>query len=119
VIGYEAAPGGDGRAETARVGSYVVANRFGLSDMHGNVWEWTQDRWNPTHDGAPADGAARVEDGDRTVRVVRGGSWTSIPSDARSAKRFAFLQTGRRNDIGFRIVMRLAVPESLAPRTDT
>ena len=35
------------------------------------------------------------------------------------AKRFAFLQTGRRNDIGFRIVMRLAVPESLAPKTDT
>jgi len=50
------------------------ANNFGLHDMHGNVWEWTQDCWNPTYENAPLDGSAWVA-GDCTSRVVRGGSW--------------------------------------------
>jgi formylglycine-generating enzyme required for sulfatase activity len=74
--------------------------------MHGNVWEWTEDRWHDTLASVPADGSSWVEGGDATVRVLRGGSWSSITADARSAKRFSFIQTGRRNDVGFRIVMK-------------
>jgi formylglycine-generating enzyme required for sulfatase activity/serine/threonine protein kinase len=105
AIGYGEGPSGDGRSETTPVESLGLANRFGLYEMHGNVWEWTEDRWHDTLDGIPADGAPWVEGGDPTVRVVRGGSWASIPADARSAKRFSFLQSGRRNDVGFRVVM--------------
>jgi formylglycine-generating enzyme required for sulfatase activity len=106
AVGYEDAPAGEGRSATTEVGSYAVANRFGLADMHGNVWEWTADRWHETLAGASRDGTPRVEGGDSALRVVRGGSWTSIPHDARSAKRFSFMQTGRRNDVGFRVFMR-------------
>ena len=76
--------------------------------MHGNVWEWTEDRWHDTLEGAPSDGSSWVDTGDQTARVIRGGSWASIPADARSAKRFSFLQTGRRDDVGFRVVMASA-----------
>lgn len=105
AIGYEEGPEGDGRGETTPVGSIGFANRFGLTDLHGNVWEWTEDQWHETLAGAPADGSAWVEGGDPTVRVIRGGSWASIPADARSARRFGFLQKGRRNDVGFRVAV--------------
>lgn len=105
AIGYGNGPEGDGRAETTPVGSVGFANRFGLNDVHGNVWEWTADQWHETLAGAPTNGTAWVEGGDPTVRVVRGGSWSTIPADARSAKRFGFLQKGRQNDVGFRIAV--------------
>ena len=44
-----------GGKQTAPVGSFP-ANSFGLHDMVGNVWEWTEDCWNRNYDGAPADG---------------------------------------------------------------
>ena len=59
--------------KTAMVGRYEP-NRFGLYDMHGNVWEWVQDCWNESYRGAPADGSA-WERGDCSQRVLRGGSW--------------------------------------------
>ena len=58
---------------SAPVGSFE-ANGWGLYDMHGNVWEWTQDRYNNRYVGAPNDGSA-WEVGDSTARVVRGGAW--------------------------------------------
>ena len=61
----------DGK-KTAPVGSFAP-NGFGLYDMVGNVWEWTEDCWNDNYEGAPADGSARTS-GDCIRRVVRGGS---------------------------------------------
>ena len=61
-------------------------NAFGLFDMYGNVWEWTQDCWNSNYSGAPTDGSAWIT-GDCSRRVVRGGSWSNAPKDFRAAVR--------------------------------
>ena len=64
---------GDSYRPTAPVGSFS-ANPFGLHDVHGNVWEWVEDCWNDSYDGAPSDGSA-WESGNCERRVLRGGSW--------------------------------------------
>ena len=68
-------------------------NAFGLYDMHGNVWEWTQDCWHANYTGAPADGSAWTT-GCSGTRGLRGGSfsskglpWSSGPAHLRSAYR--------------------------------
>jgi len=86
---------------TAPVGSFRT-NAFGLHDMIGNVWEWTEDCWNENYSGAPADGSS-WQTGNCQRRVLRGGSWISRPWNARSAGR-NWILTGIRinSDIGFR-----------------
>ena len=44
------------RKQTTPVGSFQVANPFGLYDIHGNVWEWCADDWHKNYQGAPSDG---------------------------------------------------------------
>jgi formylglycine-generating enzyme required for sulfatase activity len=61
--------------------------------MAGEVWEWTQDRYHSSYDGAPTDGSAR-EDLLDFPRVFRGGSW---------ARYFWYAWTaGRGHDTTFR-----------------
>ena len=95
----------DGHARTAAVGGYTK-NRFGLSDVLGNVWEWVDDCWNDSYAGAPADGTA-WERGNCDARVVRGGSWGSLPMALRSAARFENFAGGRSSVVGFRVARRL------------
>jgi formylglycine-generating enzyme required for sulfatase activity len=64
--------------QTAPVGSFK-ANDFGLHDMHGNAWEWVEDRAHDDYQGAPTDATAWVEDGSATHRVLRGGAWNRFP----------------------------------------
>ena len=80
--------------KTVEVGSYAP-NRFGLHDVHGNVWEWVGDCYNDGYHGAPSDGSA-WESGDCSRRVVRGGSWGGTPRYLRSANRDGST-TGIRN----------------------
>jgi formylglycine-generating enzyme required for sulfatase activity len=75
-------------------------NAFGLYDMSGNVWEWVQDRWHDSFQGAPTDGTA-WESGTALGRVLRGGSWDYGPQFARSALRVRVDPTNR-GDYGFR-----------------
>jgi formylglycine-generating enzyme required for sulfatase activity len=92
------------RQETTPVGSFGVANAFGLSDMHGNVWEWCADQWHSNYVGAPADGSAWLTGGEPTRRLLRGGSWYYDPWDCRSAYRVSTNVAYKDNLIGFRVV---------------
>ena len=91
----------DGHAYTAPVGSFRT-NAFGLHDMIGNVWEWTEDCWNDNFSGAPTDGSS-WQAGDCKIRVLRGGSWYSIPGLARSAGRLRGIAYIRFSFNGFRV----------------
>ena len=88
--------------KTVNVKSYQ-ANGFGLYDMHGNVWEWTQDCWNDSYHGAPANGKTWSQ-GDCSIRVLRGGSWSSVQNKLRSANRGRKSASTRHNSYGFRLV---------------
>lgn len=92
------------RQNTDRVKSFL-ANPFNLYDMHGNVWEWTQDCWNDSYVSAPNNSQA-WSSGDCSQRVLRGGSWLSRPDALRSAYRFKNSTTVRNNDLGFRLVLQ-------------
>ncbi len=92
--------------KTAGVGSFP-ANRFGLHDMHGNVWEWCEDNWHANYQGAPNDGSV-WPGGDASRRVLRGGSWNyDFPVDLRSAFRHWYRPDIRVFDIGFRVARTL------------
>ena len=89
------------KGTTHPVGEKQV-NSFGLHDMHGNVWEWTQDCWNGDYTNAPADGSAWIS-GDCSRRVVRGGSCANNPQILRSASRSRLTSAVRNYFIGFRV----------------
>ena len=90
---------------TAPVNSFQP-NPWGLFQVHGNVYEWTQDCWNESYSGAPTDGSAWT-DGNCTSRVVRGGAWSSDPKFLRSAFRNVYVRVNRNPRYGFRIARHL------------
>ena len=100
---YNSSPQGEYRGETTDVGNFP-ANRWGLSDMHGNVWEWCEDDWHDNYEKAPTDGRAwleeRATEGDK---LRRGGSWYSGPEYCRSAYRNYFTHAYRNDNAGFRV----------------
>ncbi|WP_375506195.1 formylglycine-generating enzyme family protein [uncultured Nostoc sp.] len=87
------------------VGS-LPANAFGLYEMHGNVWEWCQDKYHNDYRGMPADGSAWVSR--NNTCLLRGGSWLTQSSVCRSSAR---LDGGNSDvafyDFGFRVVCTL------------
>jgi formylglycine-generating enzyme required for sulfatase activity len=97
--------------QTAPIGSFA-ANGYGLYDMVGNVWEWTEDCYHNSYNGAPVDGTAWTGD-DCSTRVVRGGAWDSHPPDLRSAARGMHSADGRLYVLGFRVGRTLITLESL------
>ena len=95
----------DGYAYTSPVGSFQP-NRFGLYDMLGNVWQWTQDCWNGNYKNAPIYGSAWTG-GDCSQRVFRGGSWVDHPQFLRSANRSGYSTAFRSSGLGFRVAMTI------------
>lgn len=95
----------DGHVHTAPAGSFG-ANGWGLYDMLGNVWEWTEDCWNDSYAGAPSDGEVWRE-GDCGQRVLRGGSYLTPPSDIRAATRGLGITDFHHVIIGFRVARTL------------
>ncbi len=91
----------DAHAQTAPVGRFQP-NPFGLYDVLGNVWEWTEDCWNESYSGAPADGSA-WRAGDCSRHVLRGGSWLNGPGILRAAFRYGDSAELRNSDLGFRV----------------
>jgi formylglycine-generating enzyme required for sulfatase activity len=78
------------------------ANAWGLHDMSGNVWEWTEDCWKENYNGAPTDGSAWTTD-NCSPRVVRGGSWYFTPQSLRAANRDRNSAANQVSGIGFRV----------------
>jgi len=97
---------GEYRKRTVSVDSFEP-NAWGLYNVHGNVWEWTEDCWNELNDGNPGNGRARTA-GDCASRVIRGGSWFSAPQNLRSANRARFIADVRLNHQGFRLARTLS-----------
>ncbi|MEM6455109.1 MAG: SUMF1/EgtB/PvdO family nonheme iron enzyme, partial [Acidobacteriota bacterium] len=96
---------GQNVGRTTPVGSYPDgAGPFGALDQAGNVWEWCVDVWSveayKNRDGKedPVN-----EEGDETVRALRGGSWVHDPGWLRGAYRNGDWVTDRYWSLGFRV----------------
>ncbi|NEZ60336.1 formylglycine-generating enzyme family protein [Leptolyngbyaceae cyanobacterium CCMR0081] len=101
---YAGGPGGGKRDKTTPVDYFGFANAYGLSDMHGNVYEWCLDHWHDNYDDAPTNGSAWKDRKGNASRVVRGGSWYNYPRSCRSAYRYLNASGNRDFNIGFRVV---------------
>ncbi len=101
---YGSGPKGEYREQTTEVGKFPP-NAFGLYDMHGNIWEWCQDAWHDSYEGAPADGTAWMSENDNNSRLLRGGSWNDNPRSCRSAVRNWLARVSWDYLVGFRVVV--------------
>ena len=107
-VEWNTPPAPECRMTTAPAGS-LPPNAWGLHEMHGNLWEWTDDKYSP--DGYAGHGALAVDPFVRAVgdeaRTLRGGDWYKSARYSRSAVRDAGGPHTRSNRIGFRVARTL------------
>ena len=102
-------PKGHYVGHTLPVGSFS-ANRFGLFDMHGNVYEWVDDLYRDSYREVGAGGRVvssvpqPTQDKVEARRVLRGGAWYSNPRDLRCAHRYQGSPAQRHPGNGFRLL---------------
>jgi len=88
------------RRQTTPVGTFA-ANRWGLFDMHGNVWEWCWDRPN----GNRTD--ISTIQLNNSICVIRGGAWSSSGVSLHSSYTSGFQPHIKNNYVGFRVARDL------------
>ena len=97
---------GEWRKGTVPVSSFQP-NPWGLFNVHGNVWEWCEDVWHDSYEGAPSNESAWSKGGEPHRRVVRGGSWDNKPRYLRSANRYGIASGFRLRIVGFRLARKI------------
>src|SRR6516162_2143456 len=105
---YGHGPAGIFRGTTTRPGTFPP-NRFGLYDMHGNVWEYCLDKETANYADAPLDSSPYLSGPADSLRMLRGGSWSHNPAICRSAYRDSIApgNSGWQGRIGLRVVCTL------------
>ena len=98
----------DGFDVHAPVGRFLP-NRFGLHDMHGNVWEWCRDAY-ADYDSPPRDGDGLRDPQDPSLRTYRGGSFYFAAARARSSSRNRHSPDVRFDGLGVRFSKSLQAP---------
>ena len=97
----------DGHTLHAPIGNFP-ANRFGLHDVAGNVWEWCLDHYG-SYEIEPSPGTGLRIVSDPTTRVMRGGGWDNDALWQRSALRHKVPPEARWSGLGLRPVKRLVL----------
>jgi formylglycine-generating enzyme required for sulfatase activity len=102
---YGEGPTGVFRGKTTPAETFPP-NRFGLYDMHGNVWEYCLDMVSANYADVPVDGSANLSGAADSQRILRGGSWSHNPAICRSAYRDSIAPdfSGWQGRIGVRVV---------------
>jgi formylglycine-generating enzyme required for sulfatase activity len=98
---YGGGPKGPFRKKTEPVDSFAP-NPWGLYQVHGNVYTWTEDCWNDSYRGAPANGAAWLS-GDCSKRILRGGAYNYFARILRAAFRGPVEAHERNSHFGIRV----------------
>jgi len=104
------------------IGSYS-AGAWSLFDMSGNVAEWVSDWYSPTFYSQQSQSGTAIVDPTGPVagtqKVVRGGSWDTVPFFARSVHRQSFEPQDQRLFIGFRCAAPISTPTTPITNTGT
>lgn len=106
---------GHHNASASQPVAMLLPNAWGLYDMGGNLWEWVEDCWHSSYNGASAyatpwnSNCEKV--GSAEPRVLRGGSLLNNPDVLRAAYRSNYSPVNRYDLVGFRVV-RVSVPRT-------
>ena len=97
---------GSYKGRTTKVGEYGD-NKWGLCDMHGNVWQWCEDYYGPYNDDLKSTDPLRSFRYSEERRISRGGSWITDAMNCRVAYRCSYGPNYSSSNIGFRVAFRL------------